>query len=143
MKMLSTASSVMPSGRNASIIISIACARRGACDSTPPEPTSSPRSTRSTSEAPEPDCSNVSEMSRAVCRPFKPTASALCCSKDRRSASRQMACSMTRSSSVCGLVVGRFILFLMRFRSSTSSTGNGTQRRMLPMPASAMTFDTE
>ena len=74
---------------------------------------------------------------------IRPTASALCCSNDSRSASRQMACSMTRSSSVCGMVVGLIILFLMRFRSSTSSTANGTQRRMFAIPASAITFETE
>ncbi len=38
MKIESTASSVTPSGRNASSIISAACTRRGACESTPPEP---------------------------------------------------------------------------------------------------------
>ena len=123
--------------------MSAACDRRGACDNTPPEPTSSPRSPRLTSVEPLSVWDMTSEMVRSVWMPLSPTASALCCSKASRSASREIACSMTSSSSDCGIVVGRIILFLIVLRSSTSSTGNGTQRRMLSMPASAITFDTE
>ena len=50
MKMLSTASSQKPSGWKASSIISAASARRGAWDSTPPEPMIRLRLIMSTSE---------------------------------------------------------------------------------------------
>ena len=135
MKMLSTARWVRPSGRNASIIMRAACTRRGACESTPPEPTRSPRSIRLTRLWPVSVWVMMSEMVRSLCE--------RCCWKARRRASRAIACSITRSSRVWGMVVGRIILFLTRFRSSTSSTGKGTQRRMFSIPASAITFDTE
>src|SRR6058998_2946822 len=49
----------------------------------------------------------------------------------RRRASRAMACSVWSSSRVCGTVVGRIILFLIRLRKSCSSIEKGTQRMML------------
>ena len=140
MKIESTESSVTCSGRNASSIMRAACARRGACDRTPPLPTRRSRWSSRTSVSPLAVCSKVSEMVLSCCTPLSPTASDLCCSNARRRASRAIACSMINSSSDCGMVVGRIILFLIRFRRSRSSMSNGTQRMMFARPASARTL---
>ena len=95
------------------------------------------------SVSPDPLCSKVSLMVRSCCTPFRPTARLLCCSKARRSASREIACSTTSSSSIEGMVVGRIILFLIRLRRSASSMAKGTQRMMFGRPASASTLLTE
>ena len=93
--------------------------------------------------APEAVWSKASEMERSCCTPFSPTARALCWSKARRRASRATACSICRSSTVWGMVVGLIILFFRRFRRSCSSMSKGSQRRILARPASAITLEME
>ena len=140
MKIESLASSVNPSGSKLSISISAVCSMRGAWLSTPPEATSRSRRIGSTSDAAPERCAKASPTVRWRCTPFSPVAKALCCSNESRSASRATACSKTSASSVCGMVVGRIILFLTRLRSSRSSIGRCTQRRMRGMVASAQTL---
>jgi len=78
----------------------------------------------STSVSGSPPSANASPMPAERCVPRSLTANCLCCTSESRSASREIACSIFSSSSVCGIVVGRIILLPIRSRSSCSSRSN-------------------
>ena len=88
-------------------------------------------------------CPKASPIDRCCCTPASVVANCLCWMYDSRSASRETACSNISASSVCGIVVGRIILFFTRFRSSRSSLSYGTHRRIIGSVASARTFEIE